>query len=272
MLQRLSQRSGGGLPSWLSTHPDPGDRKARTSTLAHEAVLQKGEATLAVNEESFKRKLEGLVYGDDPRSGYLESNHFYHPDLNFEMDWPNGWKVENSSAAVTGQSPDGKAAIQLTLEDTGEGPDAPGEYVAWIQQKGTISQSAGRNRTIGGAQAWVGHIVVKDQSMALAFIEKGKGVLYQFVGIPGRTDADGRFLNTVESFGPLRDPAKAKVFPNRVTLIKAPGGHSFETIVNQEKNVAAPADELSWLNNLFVKDAPEKGKLLKIVRRGAVAS
>jgi predicted Zn-dependent protease len=29
MLGRLALREGGGLPSWMSTHPDPGDRKVR---------------------------------------------------------------------------------------------------------------------------------------------------------------------------------------------------------------------------------------------------
>jgi predicted Zn-dependent protease len=272
MLARLSQRSGGGgLPTWLSTHPDPGDRKNRTNTLAHEAVMARGEAGLTINETNFKQSLDGLVYGDDPRSGYMVDNHFYHPQLKFEMDWPNGWKVENSAAAVTGVSSDQKAAIQLTLADTKDGPDSPASYVAWLEQKGQISQASGRATTVNGADAWIGQISVQGQSgpevLALAFIEKGNGQLYQFIGVPGPTNADGRFVNTVQSFGPLRDPSKANVKPDRVDLLTAPGGKSVETIVTSQPNIAKPTDEIAWLNNLFPKDVPPSGEILKLVRK-----
>jgi len=269
MLQRLSQRTGsGGLPSWLSTHPDPGDRKVRTSTVAHEAVLLHGETGLVVNENGLKRQLEGLVYGDDPRSGYLVDNHFYHPELGFEMDWPNGWSVENSAAAVTGHAPDGKAGIQLTLEDTEDGPDVPADYVAWLATKNKLSDPVGRARTVGGKDAWVGKATVGGNEISLAFIDRGNGSFYQFVGIPGATDAAGRFPNTIDSFGPLRDPAKANVASDTLDIITAPGNETIEQIANGVKNLAKPADEIGWLNNYFLKETPPKGKLLKVVRRG----
>jgi predicted Zn-dependent protease len=273
MLARLSQRTGGGgLPTWLSTHPDPGDRKSRTNTLAHEAVLLRGESGLVINEDPFKKSLEGLVYGDDPRHGYLVDNHFYHPELNIQMDWPNGWKVDNSAAAVTGQSADGKAAIQLTIAKTGEGPSDPAAYVAYLRQKNEITQAEGRTGTINGASAWIGQIAVQGQGgsqiMALAFIQKSAGELYQFLGVPGENMAAGRFVNTVESFGPLRDASKAQVRPDRIVVVTSPGGKPFEAIVSAQPNVAKPADELAWLNNYFPKDVIPSGELLKIVRRG----
>ena len=80
--------------------------------------------------------------------------------------------------------------------------------------------------------------------------------------------AAGRFVNTVESFGPLRDPSKAQVRPARVVLVTAPGGSPFDAIVSAQSNVAKPADELAWLNNYFPKDVIPSGELLKIVRRG----
>ncbi len=268
MLQRLSQRTGGGgLPTWLSTHPDPGNRKVRTSTAAHEAAMLHGDG-LVVSEEPFKRRLKGLVYGDDPRSGYLVDNHFYHPDLNFEMDWPNGWTVENSAAAVTGRATSGGAGIQLTLEDTEDGPDVPAEYVAWLATKDKLSNPVGRARTINGKAAWVGRVTAGGNVVALAFIDRGNGSFFQFVGVPGATDADGRFQNTVESFGPLRDPAKAEVRADQIDLVTSDGSRTIEQIANTEPNMAKPADEIGWINNYFLKDTPPKGKLLKVIRRG----
>lgn len=280
MLNRMAQQEGGSLPTWMSTHPDPGNRKVRTSTLAHEAVLLRGEAGLVVNEESYKKRLVGLVYGDDPRSGYLVDNHFYHPDMGFEMLWPNGWKVQNSAASVVSQSPDGKAAIQLTIENTGDGPEDPAAYVDYLLKKGEIAQAAGQARTINGKAAWVGRIATSGAAqtggstaesgsnvLSLAFIKGDSKTLYQFLGAPGRTDADGRFLNTVESFGPIRDAAAAQVKPNRVETVAAPGDKTMQTLASTQKNLACPIEEISWLNNYFVNDTPARGKLLKMVRR-----
>ena len=278
MLKRLAERSGGGgLPTWLSTHPDPGDRKNRTNTLAHEAVMARegGERGLVVNEDAFKNSLEGLVYGDDPRHGYMIDNHFYHPELKIQMDWPNGWTVDNSAAAVTGVSSDQKAAIQLTLADTKDGPDSPAAYAAFLEQKGVFKEAVGRSSTIHGAEAWIGQASVQGQSgtevMAVAFIQKGGGTLYQFVGVPGQTNADGRFANTVESFWPLKDPTKADVKPDRVDVVTAPGGKTIQAIVTSTSNIAKPADEIAWLNALFPTDVVPSGELLKLVKKNSGA-
>jgi predicted Zn-dependent protease len=123
MLGRLSSSSGEAIPSFLSTHPDPGDRKARTTTLAIQAVNASSTPSFTVKADEYKRKMDNMVYGADPEAGYLEENVFYHPGLNIEITWPNGWKVTNSAASVS--STDGAAAIQLTIETTADGPSDP---------------------------------------------------------------------------------------------------------------------------------------------------
>jgi predicted Zn-dependent protease len=270
MLGRLGQRSGGGLPTFLSTHPDPGDRKARTSTMSNEAVLGDPGRTWLVEEDDFKKRIDGMIYGEDPEAGYLVGNVFYHPGLNIEITWPNGWQVQNNAASVVAASPDGAAAIQLTMENTGDGPGDPEAYVNHLRQKGELAQASGQVRTIHGQKAWIGRVVPANGNtpLALAFVAKADKQLYQFLGTPGATDAAGRFGLTVESLGPIRDPARRTAKPNRVDLVVAPGGKTLDEIFAAEKDLALPLDELAWLNNRYGKDVPPKGTLIKVVRRG----
>lgn len=271
MLGRLSSASGDAIPSFLSTHPDPGDRKARTSTLARQAVAGSNTPIWTVSADTYKRRIEGMVYGVDPEAGYLEGNVFYHPGLNIELTWPNGWKVTNNAANVS--ATDGQSAIQLTMEEAGEGPSDPEAYVEYLKQKGEIADVVGKARTIHGQKAWVGRVTAKGPQgagdFALAFVAKGEKQFYQLLGIPGATDANGRFQNVVTSIGPIRDAEKRNSRPDRIALVTAPGGKSYDEIFSKEKDLALPLDKLAWLNNAFGKDVPAKGALVKVIRRGA---
>src|SRR4029077_11251164 len=82
MLTRVSQAQGGGrVPEWLPPHPHPDTRRGRT-----EEELASGPqdpAGTAVNRDVYLRRLEGLVYGSDPREGYFKGSLFLHPGLRF---------------------------------------------------------------------------------------------------------------------------------------------------------------------------------------------
>ena len=41
-----------------------------------------------VNQNEYLQRLEGLVFGDDPRQGYLDQSVFYHPQLKFQIPVP----------------------------------------------------------------------------------------------------------------------------------------------------------------------------------------
>src|SRR5256885_14276591 len=87
MLKRVGERQGSQLPGFLSTHPDPGDREIRTSQLAQAAVAG-GRRDLKIEAARYRSRIEGLVFGDDPRAGYFVGNRFYHPDFGIQMIFP----------------------------------------------------------------------------------------------------------------------------------------------------------------------------------------
>ncbi|HDZ40219.1 MAG TPA: hypothetical protein ENH59_00850 [Bacteroidetes bacterium] len=61
---------------------------------------------------NYLQMIDGIVYGEDPRQGFVEGNTFYHPDLKFRFSSPAGWKFENLPAQVNMAPPDGKALLE----------------------------------------------------------------------------------------------------------------------------------------------------------------
>ena len=98
MLKRISEQSGQRLPSFLATHPDPGNREERTRALATRAVA--GKTGLVVRQRAYVQSLDGIVFGRDPRHGYFEGTHYYQPQMRFQMTFPEGWQTADSKSAI----------------------------------------------------------------------------------------------------------------------------------------------------------------------------
>src|SRR3954468_15905252 len=83
-LDRLSQSSGGGkLPEWLATHPSPGNRIEHIQKMLDTVKTDPSKGM--VNRDQYLQHVQGMVYGEDPRQGYFEGTHFYHPQMRFQL-------------------------------------------------------------------------------------------------------------------------------------------------------------------------------------------
>lgn len=115
-LGRVSAASGGsGMPNWLGTHPAPENRVVRLE--AQIAELDGDFAGRPVGREVYLGEINGLTFGDDPRQGFFKGNVFYHPDLALRIEFPEGWKTQNTRSAVVALSPDEDAMMVFTLAD-----------------------------------------------------------------------------------------------------------------------------------------------------------
>src|SRR6185295_18416608 len=95
-LSRIQEKEGQGMPGFLATHPNPGDRVQRIREMT--AAQLRGRRPLA--DTRYLDAVEGLVLGEDPRQGFVDGNVFYHPDLRFRFPVPRGFKVVNQPTQV----------------------------------------------------------------------------------------------------------------------------------------------------------------------------
>src|SRR5262245_31398360 len=275
-LKRLQEQSGSAVPSFLATHPDPGNREATTRALAQQAIAGKNTATLRVATSEFKQKIAGMVYGDDPRQGFFENGVFYHPGLRFEFQVPGGWKVANSPTQVLAVSPDQKAGIQMSMVPS-QGASSPQAYVQMLQQKGGITGANGSTQRVGGRPAWVGAVRTQSQGgttqrLGRAVIQRESGSFYQFVGAPAGS-VDNAFESTVGSFRELTDASKINRQPDRIQLVTVSGsGQTVASVASRESNLAVSVDQIAFLNGLQANSPVPSGFLLKVVKKGNVRS
>ena len=115
-LGKLSAGEDGSqrIPTFMSSHPDPGDRFAKVNAMAT-AFQQQNQGNYRVEREKYLRLVDGIVYGEDPRQGYVDNNQFYHPELKFQFPIPQGWKHVNTPSQVQMASADQKAMMIMAL-------------------------------------------------------------------------------------------------------------------------------------------------------------
>ena len=98
-----------GVPNWLSTHPAPEDRVQRVSAAVQQA--EAGADRFAVERDAFLKRIDGIVYGDNPDQGVVRGGRFLHAGLRFAVEFPNGWEVNNGQTQVVAKEPGGRPLI-----------------------------------------------------------------------------------------------------------------------------------------------------------------
>lgn len=218
-LDRIGDLSNaGGIPSWLSTHPSSEDRIARLEALV-DTIPGLDDARLGRDEYLFH--IDGLVYGEDPRQGYFRESLFLHPELRFQIRFPDGWQTANLPSVVGGQSPGQDAIVQLTLAAGASGHAEAAR--AFFAQEGMSAGRVGRQR-INGLPATMGSFRAQTEQGVLegiaAFLDHG-GLTYRIMGytVQGRLRGyQDSFLRFIRSFAVLTDRAALSVEPMRIDL------------------------------------------------------
>lgn len=130
-LHRLTENAGGQrLPEFMSTHPDPLNRYEKVGELTKEWQAKDSSRTsYREGRNEYLKMLDGLVYGEDPRQGYVENFVFYHPELKFQYPVPRNWKTVNSPQQVQMAPEDGKALMLLQVAQEKTAQEAAQKFV-----------------------------------------------------------------------------------------------------------------------------------------------
>ena len=265
-LQRLSGGEGSrGTPEWQSTHPDPGNRVAKTAQRIQAA--NRSFAGTKVERDGFLRRIDGMIFGEDPRQGYFSAATFIHPELKFRFDFPAGWRTQNSASQVVGQSTQGDAQIALSTA----GNTAPQQALsAFFQQQGVKAGSTSTN-PINGNQAAAGQFTAQTQDGStlagyIAFIQQD-GLTYQLLAITAGANIqkyDGLFRNTIGSFQRVTDARLLTVKPQRLRIVKLPSAMTL-TQFNQQYPSVIPMAQLAVINSVEPSTSIPAGTLVKRV-------
>lgn len=273
-LKRQTQQAGGEeLPNFLSTHPDPGERLTTVNQLATEWQRKLNITNPKVNRDSYLRRIDGIIYGEDPKQGFRENNVFYHPEMKFQFATPTGWAYQNAPTQVQLMEPNGKALLIFTL--------APGSSLQQAAQaalqKYSLQARESQQVTVNGlpALAVVADQVSQQQPQATVrtlnyFIQYG-GNIYHMIGVSSVTDFNAYvnlFTNSMQSFRQLTDPNILNRQPDRVRVKTVA---STTTLQQAFRTFGVPDNrmqEFAILNGMNLTDQVAAGTLIKVVQRG----
>jgi predicted Zn-dependent protease len=266
VLDRQSQEAGETLPGWLSTHPAPADRVRKTRELAVARHPQHPEAK-RVAEGDLKARIDGIVFGEDPRQGFFEGQVFKHPDLGIQLELPAGWPVENTPRALLAGAPDRTAVVQMTLEDAA-GRDPLGYANAVAQGAGGMLARGGAEK-IGGVPAWVGVIRLQNEGrtadVLAAFVQRREG-MYQLIGQGNLGVHEAAMLKSFRSLADLGDDKARSIQANRIRVEPLPKPATLEQTFGRAGASPVPIGTVALLNNLQPGSALAAGFRLKVVR------
>lgn len=275
-LDRLSGGSENRIPTFMSTHPDPLNREENVQQMATSAQQQlaaQGVTNFEVGRNSYLRMLDGMIYGEDPRQGFVENNTFYHPELKFQYNLPNGWQTQNSPTMVQTVEPQGQAAIQLRLAE-GSDPTAAAQQFA---QQNNLQVANSSQRNINGfpavimtaqttpdpqAQQQQPTVVVK-----AGFISYG-GNVYMLLGLTSAElfrQFELTFDNSIGSFKRATNQSILNRQPERLRIVTVSGGTLRQALTSN----GIPGDrlqEFSILNGMTLDTSLPKGTLIKVAR------
>jgi len=235
-LGRVEALSGGGkVPTWASTHPDPGDRLAKAEQRAASVPADSLNRSI-VNRDPYLRTIDGIVFGENPRQGFFEGARFNHPDLRFRIDFPAGWQTQNTAEAVLAGSPAKDAIFQLSLG----GQETPEALLQKFGQQQGVQMSGAQRVTINGLPAAVAEFQAQDQQGAMLagrvmFLSYG-GTTYQMLGY-STAQKYGTYAGVIgqamQSFAQLTDPVALGRQPVHLALVRLPRAMSVTEFYRQ---------------------------------------
>jgi predicted Zn-dependent protease len=270
-LERMNPHSDkSGLPGWFSTHPNPEDREEMVRVRSREWQQKLGKKDQKVGRNAYLSHLDGLVFGEDPRQGYVDDGMFYHPQLRFQFPVPRDWKVNNTPSLVQMAPKQGGTAILLSVTP-GTSPRQAAINFAEKSRASVIKYDA---KTVNGLSAYrlVSDIATQGGVLRVMsyFIAKDN-YIYVFHGLstPQSYEAHARlFESTMSQFRPLTDRNRINVRPDRMRIRTAKRA---DTMGNVLRSLGVPEKErkdIALLNGKSLNDPIPPNTMIKVVEKG----
>ena len=272
-LRRLEQRErlligAPRAPTFLDSHPGSGERAAANSMRAGELRWTR-DPYLGDTRARHLDEIDGMVIGDRVETGVFVDELFLHPVLGFEIRFPRGWQLQNTSRAVGATAPRGEAVVYLSGGmPSGDLVEVADGFAAETARDTGLRVTEKRTVRLGELDA-----------IRYAFAGGGRGVVAQVTFFPfadgtwrivgvAPAAASGRYQGTIllttRSFGPIKEENLGLIETKRLRVVSARAGEDFATLGERTGNIL-PALVTALVNGKLGNEALESGELIKIL-------
>jgi predicted Zn-dependent protease len=270
-LDRMQPHSDkSGLPGWFSTHPNPQDREKVVRERSREWQQKLGQKDPMVGRNAYLSHIDGLVFGEDPRQGYVDDGVFYHPQLHFQFPVPRDWKVNNTPSQVQMAPKQGGAIILLSATSGTSSRQAAIQF-AERSQASVIKYDA---RDVNGLSAYRLISDIRTQGGVLRvmsyFIAKDE-YIYVFHGLSSPQSFEAYatlFDRTMGQFRHLKDRKRVDVKPDRIQIRATKMAGTMGSVLRSLGVPEKEHEKIALLNGKSLKDPIPAKTLIKVVQKG----
>jgi predicted Zn-dependent protease len=234
-------------------------------------MLTVDDRSLLVRQHPYFSRIYNIVFGDDPRQGYMEKNTFYHPRLRFFFSFPEEWKLKNTPSQVVMSSKDGNAAVVLRAEKSTQSlSNYAQEKAASIKGGESIGEESLTINSLAAHQILldVSQEEEEDLRIRLTCIKKGP-YIFSFTALSTLIDFrrfEPLFQSIVQSFDELRDKTRLNRKPKRLKLIRASGRENLRQIFEKAGMEKELWPKTAILNGIELDQTPRPQQPLKIIK------
>ena len=203
----------------------------------------------------------------------MRGQRFLHPDLEFQLTYPEGWNVQNTKTVVYAASPDGGAALQLTGTRVAPGT-TPATHAREFFRRNNIESGTGERLRTGPFPAYRAPfraLTSTGELYGVAGFIADDDFVYEIIGLT-RQNAIRRytpvFHEVIESFDRLRDRSALDIEPRTIHLYQVPRTMAFRDALRQAGMEEEHFDDLSLVNNTMLDAEVAGGDTIKVVRQG----
>jgi predicted Zn-dependent protease len=222
-------------------------------------------------KDIYLKKIDGIVYGDSPDSGFIRGTRFAHPKLGFVFEVPQNFKLANQPDQVVASGPQGAGIL---FRQSGSNA-APLDYLRNAKVGGNTPLSDVQATTINGMQAASGTFrgktdqgTIDGRVMAIRFDDKTS---YEFIFLsPPQATAslNDAFMRTANSFNRISSQEAATLQPLRIQVVQVKAGDTVQSLAERTAFPDHKLERFLVLNGLSQGATLRPGELVKLVVEG----
>ena len=252
------------MPEWASTHPDPASRV--------QTAMQKAGADAAgvVNRDTFLNRIDGIMYGDDPKQGVIEGSSFIHPEFRLRFTAPDGYYMVNGAAAVSINGQTGKAQLSTARYSGNLDSYIRQVFQALGGSEQTLAPQSMERTTVNGIPAAYGMARVNNGQQEVDVVvyayEFANDRAFHFAAIAPAGQAN--VFNPM--FASMRRISTAEanaVTPRRIDVVTVRSGDTVSSLAARMGYDDAREARFRVLNGLSSSDGLRAGDKVKLVVR-----
>ncbi len=252
--------------SYFSTHPRTQDRMTQAAALA--APLKQANAVTGRN--GYLDAIDGLVWGDSARQGFVRGQSFYHTEMGFGFSVPDGFTIDNQPSQVVALSRGTGAAIIFDSDANPRRLDAA-TYLTQTWMKG---QAAGATETLSingknaATMSFPGRVNGRAATIRIIAVEWAPDLIFRFqIALP--QGASPNLVDEVKrstySLHALSAAEKADLKPWRLRVVVASPGDTAASIAAGMPFDSYRTERFLVLNGMNPGQAVTAGQRYKIV-------